>query len=100
MILRSFGLGAAALTLATSPVAADPGDHWKKQWEKHKDCKKKLHEAKSRRDFYQKADECNRELAKLDHEHRGEAAKRWRESEKKWRERDPYYDGGYYDGDD
>lgn len=100
MMLRVLGLGATALALASSPVAADPDDHWKKQWEKRADCDKKLDEAKSPRDFYQKADECNRELAKLDREQRREAAKEWRESEKKWRERNRYYEGSYYDWDD
>lgn len=57
------------------PVAAmaDPGDHWKKQWEKRADCEKKLAEAKSARDFTKKLGECNRELAKLDREQRKEA---------------------------
>ena len=81
-----FAIGGAAM--------ADPGDHWKKQWEKRADCDKKLYEAKSRREFYEKAAECNRELAKLNQEQRREAAKAWREAEKKWRERHREY--GYY----
>jgi len=100
MILRALGLGAAALVAASAPAAADPGDHWKKQWEKRADCDKKLYEAKSEREFYKKAAECNRELAKLSHEQRREAAKAWREAEKKWRERHREYSGGYYDWDD
>jgi hypothetical protein len=91
---------AVATALAASPTAADPGDQWKKQWEKRSDCDKKLYEAKSRRDFYQKADECNRELAKLNYEQRREAAKEWREAEKKWRERHREYQGDYYDWGD
>ena len=97
MLLRC--LTATALVIA-APTSADPGDHWKKQWEKRADCDKKLYEAKSRRDFYQKADECNRELAKLDREQRKEAAKSWREAEKKWREHYRYDEGPYYDWDD
>lgn len=100
MILRALALGVAALVAASAPGAADPGDGWKKQWEKRADCDKKLYEAKSRREFYQKAAECNRELAKLNREQRREAAKEWREAEKKWREGHRYYDGGYYDWDD
>lgn len=87
-----FALGGAAL--------ADPGDHWKKQWEKRADCDKKLYEANSPRDFYKTAEECNRELAKLNREQRREAAKEWREAEKKWRERQRDYYGPYYDWDD
>ena len=89
----------APLALA-QPANADPGDQWKKQWEKRAECDKKLYEAKSRRDFYKKAAECNRELAKLSHEQRREAAKHWREAEKKWRERHRGDYGAYYDWDD
>lgn len=91
---------AIAATAITVSAAADPGDHYKKRWEKQADCEKKLYEAKSRRDFHQKARECNRELRKLDYEQRQEAAKEWREAEKKWRERYRSYDGPYYDWDD
>lgn len=90
--LAPFVIGGAA--------QADPGDHWKKQWEKRADCEKKLYEAKSPRDFHKQAAECNRELAKLDQEQRKEAVKAWREAEKKWRERWRGDDGGYYDWDD
>jgi hypothetical protein len=90
--VASFAFGGAAM--------ADPGDQWKKQWEKRADCDKKLYEAKSRRDFHKAAAECNRELAKLDREQRKEAAKSWREAEKKWRERQRDYYGPYYDWDD
>lgn len=90
---------AITATAIAVPAAADPGDQWKKQWEKRAECDKKLYEANSRRDFYQKAAECNRELAKLNYEQRKEAAKEWREAEKKWRER-YRYDGPYYDWDD
>ena len=102
MMLRVLGLGATALVAATSaPSSADPGDRWEKQWEKRAECEEKLYEAKSRRDFYKKAAECNRELAKLDREQRREAAKEWREAEKKWRERNRNrYDGRYYDRND
>lgn len=100
MLLRCIAVAAAALTIAAAPVSADPGDHWKKQWEKRADCDKKLYEAKSRHDFYKTAAECNRELAKLDREQREEAAKAWREAEKKWRERYRDDDGPYYDSDD
>ena len=92
-------IGAAAASL-TAPFAiggaamADPGDHWKKQWEKRADCEKKLYESKSPWEFQKQAAECNRELAKLDREQRKEAAKSWREAEKKWRER--YREDGYY----
>ena len=99
MLLRCLTVAAAAVIATASPANADPGDHWKKQWEKRADCDKKLYEAKSRREFYQKADECNRELAKLDREQRKEAAKSWREAEKKWREHYRYDDGPYYDWD-
>ncbi len=84
-------LALAAVAIAATPAGADPGDHYKKQWEKRADCDKKLYEAKRQRDFYQKAAECNRELRKLSLEQRRESAKAWREAEKKWRER-PYYD--------
>ena len=87
-----FGLGGAAL--------ADPGDKWEKQWEKRVECDRKLAEAKSPRDFYKKAAECNRELAKLSREQRKEAAKAWREAEKKWRERQREYHEPYYEWDD
>ncbi len=99
MRLTIIALTAAAVT-ATSPAAADPGDHYKKQWEKRAECEKKLYEAKSRRDFYKQAEECNRELAKLQWEQRREVAKHWRESEKKWRERNRYNGDRYYDWDD
>ena len=85
-----FALGGAA--------TADPGDYAKKQWEKRADCDKKLYEAKSARDFYKTAAECNRELAKLNREQRKEAAKAWREAEKKWRW--PKYDGPVFEWDD
>ena len=98
MLLRCL-TAAAALIVVAAPASADPHDHMKKQWEKRADCDKKLYEAKSRREFYKKAAECNRELAKLNQEQRREAAKEWREAEKKWRERDRY-DGPYYDWDD
>jgi hypothetical protein len=100
MLVRVLGFASAAALAAASPVAADPGDRGDKQWEKRAECDKKLDEAKSRRDFYKKAAECNRELAKLDREQRREAAKEWREAEKKSRERNRYYEGGYYDWDD
>lgn len=103
MALRLMGVGVAAaavIAAASAPAAADPGDRWKKQWEERAQCDKKLYEAKSRRDFYKTAAECNRELAKLDREQRKEAAKQWREAEKKWRERNRDYQGGYYDWDD
>ena len=99
MLLRCMTTAAAALMIA-APASADPGHQWKKQWEKRAQCVKKLYEAKSRRDFYKKADECNRELAKLGREQRKEAAKSWREAEKKWREHYRYDDGPYYDWDD
>lgn len=99
MLVRYLTIGATAFVMTAAPAAADAGDQWKKQWEKRADCDKKLYEANSRRDFYKKAEECNRELAKLDREQRREAAKEWREAEKKWRER--YRDdGAYYDWDD
>lgn len=99
MLVRCLAI-AAALTLSAAPAAADPDDHWEKQWEKRAECDEKLYEAKSRRDFYKKAEECNRELAKLDREQRREAAKEWYEAEKKWRERHREYDGPYYRWDD
>ena len=92
--------GALAWVSLGGAAQADPGDHWKKQWEKRADCDKKLYEAKSRRDFYKTAEECNRELAKLSLEQRKEAAKEWREAEKKWRERHREWRGDYYDWDD
>lgn len=100
MLLRCLTVTAAALVMTAAPAHADPDDQWKKQWEKRADCDKKLYEAKSRRDFNQKAAECNRELAQLDREQRREAAKEWREAEKKWRERHREYRGDYYDWDD
>lgn len=84
--LAPFAIGGAAM--------ADPGDQWKKQWEKRAECERKLYEAKSPWDFQKKAAECNRELAKLDLEQRKEAAKAWRKAEKKWRERQGGH--GYY----
>lgn len=104
MLVRVFGPCAAVLIAASAPVSADPGDYREnyreKRWEKLEDCDKKLYEAKSRRDFNQKAAECDRELAKLDGERRREAAKEWREAEKRWRERNRDYDGEYYPWDD
>lgn len=99
-MLPILALGAAALFAGTTAAADDPGEYGKKQWEKRADCEKKLYEAKSRRDFYKTAEECNRELAKLSEEQRREAAKEWRESEKKWRERSGYRSERYYDWDD
>ena len=99
-ILSAAAAGLIGTFALAEPATADPGDHWKKQWEKRADCEKKLHEATSRRDFYKKAAECNRELAKLDREQREEAAKAWYEAEKKWRERHGDYYGGYFDWDD
>ena len=81
-------------------ASADPGDQWKKQLEKRAECDRKLAEARSPRDFYKKAEECNRELAKLDAKQRKEAAKAWREAEKKWRERWRGDDGDEFDWDD
>lgn len=101
MLLRCLTVTAAAFVMTAAPAAADPGDQWKKQWEKRAECDKKLYEANSRRDFYKKAAECNRELAKLNDEQRREAAKAWREAEKKWRERHRQWaDYPYYDWDD
>ena len=101
-ILFTAAAAALAAPLAIGGAAqADPGDHMDKQWEKRAECDEKLTEAKSRRDFYKKAEECNRELAKLDREQRREAAKAWREAEKKWHERQrERWDGRYYDWDD
>ena len=101
--MRRIMLAAAAATAAFAlggTAKADPGDQWKKQWEKRAECDKKLAEAKSPRDFYKKAAECNRELAKLDYEQRKEALKSWREGEKKWRERQRDYYEPYYRWDD
>lgn len=100
MLLRYAAIAAASALAFGAPVQADPGDHWKKHWEKRADCDKKLYEAKSRRDFYKKAEECNRELAKLEREQRREAIKEWHEAEKKWRERHRKFRGDYYDWDD
>src|SRR3546814_784043 len=72
MLVRRLTI-AAAFIVAAAPAAADPDDRWEKQMEKRAECDEKLYEAKSRRDFYKKADECNRELAKLDREQRREA---------------------------
>ena len=91
-LVAPFAIGGAAL--------ADPGDKWEKQWEKRAECDEKLREAKSPREFYKKAAECNRELAKLNLEQRKDAAKAWREAEKKWRERFRDDDSPYYDWDD
>lgn len=99
-ILLAAAVAAAPLAIGGA-ASADPGDHWKKQWEKRAECEEKLFEAKSPREFQKKAAECNRELAKLTQEQRKEAAKAWREAEKKWRERqDDAWDGRYYDWDD
>ncbi len=91
MLIRFAAFGASALMLSGVPVAANPGDYRedyrKKHWEMLADCDKKLDEAKDRREFRQKASECDRELAKLDHERRRDAAKEQREAAKKWRER-------------
>ena len=100
MIIRFLAVVAVAAIGLTAPASADPGDQWKKQWEKRADCDKKLYEAKNRRESYKKADECNRELAKLNQEQRREAAKSWREAEKKWRERYRDDDRPYYNWDD
>ena len=97
MLKRAAFAAAGAALIAPfalpSVAVADPGEAWKKQWEKRAECDRKLAEAKSGRDFYKKLAECNRELAKLNHEQRREALKAWHEAEKKWRER-PYYRGG------
>lgn len=96
MVFRFLAIAVAAVVVTAGPASADPSDRWKKQWEKRAECDKKLYEAKSRREFYEKVAECNRELAKADRERRKEAVKSWREAEKKWRERYrhdvPYYD--------
>ena len=96
--MKAFLTAAAAALIApfalAAPAAADPGDQLKKQWEKRAECEKKLYEATSPRDFYHKAAECNRELAKLGNEQRKEAAKAWREAEKKWRK--GQREAGYY----
>ena len=101
--MKTFLIAAAALAAPFAfggAASADPGDHAKKVWEKRADCEKKLYEAKSQRDFYKKAEECNRELAKLNFEQRREAAKAWREAEKKWIEGQSKWSGRYYDWDD
>ena len=100
MIFAAAAAALAAPFAVAGPANADPGDQWKKQWEKRADCEKKLFEANSPWEFQKKAAECNRELAKLDREQRKEAAKAWREAEKKWRERFGDFDGKYYDWDD
>lgn len=85
MLIRLIAVGASALIWTNVPAVADPGDYRydyrKKHMETRADCDKKLYEAKDRREYRQKAAECDRELAKLDLERR-------REAEKKWRERD------------
>ena len=91
MKLITLAAGLAAPFAFGGTALADPGDQWKKQWEKRAECDKKLAEAKSAREFRHKLAECNRELAKLDRKQREEAAKAWREAEKKWRERSREY---------
>ena len=98
-ILLAAAVAAAPFAIGGA-ASADPGDQGKKQWEKRAECDRKLAEAKSPRDFYKKADECNRELAKLGQKQRKEAAKAWREAEKKWIERQREWNGRYYDWDD
>lgn len=92
MLIRLIAVGASALIWTNVPAVADPGDYRydyrKKHMETRADCDKKLYEAKDRREYRQKAAECDRELAKLDLERRREAAKERHEAEKKWRERD------------
>lgn len=85
MILRLLAAASVtALALSAAPASADPGDFDKKLWEKRADCDKKLAEADSRRDFEKTMRECDRELAKLHAEQRGEIAKARREAYKKW----------------
>ena len=104
--MKMFVLAAAAglaMPLALpSAASADPGDHAKKQWEKRAECDEKLREAKNPWEFRKKAAECRRELAKLGFEQRKDAAKAWREAEKRARERyrDYWDDSPYYDWDD
>ena len=100
MSLRYMTIAALLAGAGAVPAAADPGDQWNEQWKIRAECDKKLYEGKSRRVFYKKAEECNRELAKLEREQRREAIKEWHEAEKKWRERHRKFRGDYYDWDD
>ena len=84
---RAFVLLSAAALLSAIPASAsaDPNDYRENRANKVADCKKKLREAQSRDEYREKAEECDRELAKFDREW---AEKRYRERREARRYRD------------
>src|SRR3546814_17428724 len=66
MSIRYIAIAAAALVTRAIPAAADPGDPWEKQREMRAEYDKKLYEAQTRKDFYPKDNEYNRNNAKRD----------------------------------
>jgi hypothetical protein len=96
IIIAAAAAGLAAPFAFGGAAVADPGDHWKKQWEIRAECDKKLAKAKSAREFRKETAECNKKLAEWSFKQREEGAKAWRKAEKKWRERQREYAGRYY----
>ena len=97
-------LAVAAIALGAGPAAANPGDYRQVYRDKRvamiADCDHKLDDAKGRREFLERAAQCDRELAKLAEERRQEALKDRREAEKRWRENDRDHGGhGYWQQD-
>jgi hypothetical protein len=86
---RACLLFSAAALLAAIPgsARADPDDYRENRANKVADCKKKLREAQSRREYREKLEECDREIAKFDREW---AEKRYRSRREAQRYRDGY----------
>lgn len=80
-----------SLAFTASAAHADPNDYRENRANKVADCDKKLREAHSRREYREKAEECDRELAKFDRE--------WAEKRRE-QYRDRRDNGGRRDYDD
>jgi hypothetical protein len=102
ILLVAVVAGLVAPVALPQAASAGPGKPYKykpyktKALEKRAQCDRKLAEAKSYADFLKKADQCNRELARLSFDQRNEAAKEWSKREKEWRKNHRYYVGTYY----
>ncbi|MDJ0641412.1 MAG: hypothetical protein QNJ15_01215 [Erythrobacter sp.] len=76
--------------LGAGPAFADDDDYYENRANKVADCDKKLREAQSRREYYEKLEECDRELAKFDREwaEKRREERRKRRNERRYRDWD------------